>query len=63
MIVIALTGWGQEDDKRRADECGFDAHMIKPVEPARLNELLRKLLNERGRPGAFLALEAHSNRS
>ncbi|HKQ46809.1 MAG TPA: PAS domain S-box protein [Phycisphaerae bacterium] len=42
MALIALTGWGQEDDKRRAREAGFDHHLTKPVEPAVLNQLLAK---------------------
>jgi PAS domain S-box-containing protein len=40
MILVALTGWGQEDDKRRATEAGFDHHLTKPVEPAALEKLL-----------------------
>jgi PAS domain S-box-containing protein len=41
--VIALTGWGQEEDKRRSREAGFDYHLVKPVEPAALQELLAGL--------------------
>ncbi len=33
IILIALTGWGQEDDKRRAQAAGFDHHCTKPVDP------------------------------
>jgi PAS domain S-box-containing protein len=40
MTLIALTGWGQEDDKRRAQRAGFDHHLTKPVDPAVLEELL-----------------------
>jgi PAS domain S-box-containing protein len=40
MIIIALTGWGQEDDRRRTDEAGFDHHMVKPVDPRVLMALL-----------------------
>lgn len=43
MRLVALTGWGQEEDKRRAKETGFDHYMVKPVEPAALEELLKKL--------------------
>jgi PAS domain S-box-containing protein len=39
-ILVALTGWGQEEDKRRATEAGFDHHLTKPVEPAALEKLL-----------------------
>jgi two-component system CheB/CheR fusion protein len=38
--LIALTGWGQENDRRRAIEAGFDFHLTKPVDPAALNDLL-----------------------
>lgn len=42
MTLIALTGWGQEDDKRRAQWAGFDHHLTKPVDPAVLEKLLAK---------------------
>ena len=38
--LVALTGWGQEEDKRRAREAGFDHHLTKPVARQRLDELL-----------------------
>ncbi len=38
--LIALTGWGQEEDKRRAREAGFDDHLTKPVDPRLLDALL-----------------------
>ncbi|HTU68000.1 MAG TPA: ATP-binding protein [Steroidobacteraceae bacterium] len=38
--LIALTGWGQDSDRRRALEAGFDHHLIKPVDPDRLAELI-----------------------
>lgn len=40
MYLVAVTGWGQEDDRRRTAEAGFDRHLVKPVEPAELDELL-----------------------
>ncbi|PQV62842.1 Signal transduction histidine kinase [Abditibacterium utsteinense] len=43
IFLIALTGYGQPEDKQRALDAGFDEHMTKPVEPARLHELLRKV--------------------
>jgi CheY-like chemotaxis protein len=43
MALIALTGWGQEDDKRRALEAGFDHHLTKPVEAAALEKLLARM--------------------
>jgi PAS domain S-box-containing protein len=39
-VLIALTGYGQEDDRRRAREAGFTHHVTKPVEPAALQRLL-----------------------
>jgi signal transduction histidine kinase len=41
--VVALTGWGQEQDKREAERAGFDAHLTKPVEPAVLERLLAEV--------------------
>jgi signal transduction histidine kinase len=41
--LVALTGWGQHEDKRRAAESGFDDHWTKPVDPARLQDLSRNL--------------------
>jgi two-component system CheB/CheR fusion protein len=38
--LVALTGWGQETDRQRAWDAGFDAHLTKPVDHDRLNELL-----------------------
>jgi len=43
MTLVALTGWGQEEDKRRAVEAGFDYHLTKPVEPAALERLFAAL--------------------
>ena len=39
MTLIAVTGWGQEDDRRKSSDAGFDGHLVKPVEPATLEEL------------------------
>ena len=44
VILIALTGWGQDDDRRRSREAGFNHHMVKPVDPAALEKLLAGLL-------------------
>jgi signal transduction histidine kinase len=40
MVLAALTGWGQEEDRLRSTEAGFDYHLVKPVEPAELEKLL-----------------------
>ena len=36
MTLIAQTGWGQDDDRRRTREAGFDHHVLKPVDPSAL---------------------------
>ena len=46
MTIVAVTGWGQKDDRRRTQEAGFDHHVVKPVDPA----TLVSLLDERGGP-------------
>jgi CheY-like chemotaxis protein len=38
--LIALTGYGQDDDRRRAQEAGFDYHLTKPADPVALESLL-----------------------
>ncbi len=48
MFLIALTGWGQEEDRRRTEEAGFDQHMVKPVDPAALMKLLASLSAKQG---------------
>ncbi len=42
-IMIALTGWGREDDRRRTKEAGFDHHLVKPIAADKLNEVLVSL--------------------
>ncbi len=43
VVLIALTGWGQEDDHNRSQEAGFDHHLVKPVDPDVLQALLASL--------------------
>jgi CheY-like chemotaxis protein len=43
IVLIALTGWGQDEDGRRSQEAGFEAHLTKPVDPAALEKLLAGL--------------------
>ena len=43
VVLAALTGWGQEDDRRRTGDAGFDHHLVKPPEPRDLEELLASL--------------------
>ena len=39
VVLIALTGWGQEEDKRRSQEAGFDHHIVKPIDFAVVEKL------------------------
>ncbi len=41
LVLVALTGWGQEEDRRRSREAGYDHHLVKPVDLGSLQELLR----------------------
>jgi CheY-like chemotaxis protein len=40
LFLVAITGWGQEEDRRRALEAGFDAHLTKPADPDAIAELI-----------------------
>ena len=42
-LLVALTGYSDPDDRRRAEEAGFDAHVVKPVDPDELTRLLARL--------------------
>jgi PAS domain S-box-containing protein len=39
-VVIAMTGWGGKEDRRKSAEAGFDAHLVKPVKPADLQRVI-----------------------
>jgi PAS domain S-box-containing protein len=41
VLLVAMTGFGQEEDRRRATEAGFDHHLVKPADPAALDDILR----------------------
>jgi PAS domain S-box-containing protein len=43
VVLVAVTGWGQDEDKRRSQEAGFDAHLVKPVDVADIDKLLGNL--------------------
>ncbi len=51
IVLVALTGWGREEDRRRAEEAGFDGHLIKPVQVSALRQLLERLLDRTPREG------------
>jgi CheY-like chemotaxis protein len=42
IVVSALTGWGQEEDRRRTLEAGFDEHLVKPVDMDVILQLLAR---------------------
>jgi PAS domain S-box-containing protein len=46
--IVAITGWGQDADKQKSRQAGFDVHLVKPVDPAELMRVLD------GRPGRTL---------
>jgi signal transduction histidine kinase/ActR/RegA family two-component response regulator len=43
ITLVALTGWGQDSDRRRSQEAGFDSHLVKPLDLDKLTELLAAL--------------------
>ena len=43
VTLIAQSGWGQDEDRRRTRDAGFDHHIVKPIDPAALDALLRSL--------------------
>jgi len=48
-VLVAMTGWGQEEDVRKGKEAGFDHHLVKPSEPAVLEKLLAEVAARRER--------------
>jgi CheY-like chemotaxis protein len=51
LVIVALTGWGQEHDRRRSREAGIDFHLVKPVEYGTVVTLLAELPVDRGSVG------------
>ena len=47
VAIVALTGWGQDEDRQRVREAGFDHHLVKPVDLASLQALLTSLAGSR----------------
>jgi CheY-like chemotaxis protein len=43
-VLVALTGWGSDDDKRRSREAGFDFHLTKPVELTAIERILARVV-------------------
>ena len=46
ILLAALTGWGQQEDRRRTAEAGFDRHLVKPLQPEMLEGLLADLVKK-----------------
>jgi CheY-like chemotaxis protein len=44
-LLIAITGYGRDEDKRQSAEAGIDLHWVKPVDPALLQNVLKQLQN------------------
>jgi len=40
VVLVAITGWGQDDDRRKSQDAGFDSHMVKPIQLPDLEKLL-----------------------
>lgn len=51
VVLIAMTGWGQDEDRRHSHEAGFDHHLVKPVDFPALEQLLVSLARRRQRRG------------
>ena len=47
-MLIALTGWGQDEDREQATSAGFDAHLTKPADPDQVIAVLRESLTRKG---------------
>ena len=59
ILIVAVTGWGQDEDKRRAIDAGFDCHLMKPVDPVALTDLLVSRQRAADRSKNDLPLETH----
>jgi DNA-binding response OmpR family regulator len=60
MVLIAITGWGQEDYRRRSDQAGFDDHLVKPVQPSQLLDVIAATTAEAKASAASLSIEETS---
>jgi CheY-like chemotaxis protein len=50
IMLVALTGYGRDDDRRAAFDAGFDHHLVKPVDPDDLDALVRRAARSRAAP-------------
>jgi CheY-like chemotaxis protein len=51
VVLVALTGWSQEENRRRSRQAGFDHHVVKPIEPAVMQQLVAGLRGNDERAG------------
>jgi CheY-like chemotaxis protein len=58
MVLVAVTGYGLSEDRRRSREAGFDHHLAKPVDPEALRELLHRELSKDASPACDSAATA-----
>jgi two-component system, sensor histidine kinase len=49
-VLVAVTGWGQDEDRQRAADAGFDLHLVKPVEPSQIESIFAGLGSTSLRP-------------
>ncbi len=47
-VLVALTGWGSDEDKRRSKEAGFDFHLTKPVDVTAIETILERVAKGAG---------------
>ena len=50
LVLVALTGWGKDEDRQKSAEAGFDSHLVKPVDHAVLEGLLASMAGSVKRP-------------
>ena len=50
-MLVAMTGYGQESDRERTHQAGFDFHLVKPTDPTKVQQLLAMLDNQRSNRG------------
>jgi signal transduction histidine kinase/ActR/RegA family two-component response regulator len=50
--IVAVTGWGQEEDRQKSQEAGFDAHLVKPLDPQTICTTLAGFVTRRNPPAA-----------
>lgn len=55
VVLVAMTGYGQDEDRRRAEEAGFDHHLVKPVDPDVLQQLLARFKSLAAEPESRLS--------